>query len=110
MPRWPPGPGPPPTPAAPAPRLPAAGPARPRPGSVVLSWFPLPGRARPAAFSESRVYLRSQTCWDIRPKAPDARRMSAALLHGMQANATRQMGLLGRIEQRWGVFRYSLVL
>src|SRR5699024_12065321 len=34
--------------------------------------------------------------------------MSAALLGGMQANATRQMGLLGRIEQRWGVFRYAL--
>src|SRR5699024_1104556 len=60
------------------------------------------------SFEECRVYLRSQKCWDIRPKAPDARRMSAALLHGMQANATRQMGLLGRIEQRWGVFRYTL--
>ena len=34
--------------------------------------------------------------------------MSAALLHGMQANATQQMGLFGRIEQRWGVFRYTL--
>ena len=34
--------------------------------------------------------------------------MSAALLCGMQANATRQMGLFGRIEQRWGVFRYTL--
>ena len=54
------------------------------------------------------MYLRIQKCWDIRPKAPDARRMSAALLGGMQANATRQMGLLGRIEQRWGVFRYTL--
>ena len=42
------------------------------------------------------------------PKAPDARRMSAALLGGMQANATQQMGLFGRIEQRWGVFRYTL--
>src|SRR5699024_2620861 len=60
------------------------------------------------SFEECRVYLRSQKCWDIRPKAPDARRMSAALLGGMQANATRQMGLLGRIEQRWGVFRYTL--
>ena len=56
----------------------------------------------------ARVYLRSQKCWDIRQKAPDARRMSAALLHGMQANATQQMGLFGRIEQRWGVFRYTL--
>src|SRR5699024_10670931 len=55
-----------------------------------------------------RVYLRSQKCWDIRQKAPDARRMSAALLGGMQANATQQMGLLGRIEQRWRVFRYTL--
>ena len=55
-----------------------------------------------------RVYLRSQKCWNIRQKAPDARRMSAALLCGMQANATRQMGLFGRIEQRWGVFRYTL--
>ena len=54
------------------------------------------------------MYLRSQKCWDIRQKAPDARRMSAALLGGMQANATRQMGLFGRIEQRWGVFRYTL--
>ena len=35
--------------------------------------------------------------------------MSAALLGGMQANATQQMGLFGRIEQRWGVFRYTLV-
>ena len=61
-------------------------------------------------YGKARVYLRSQKCWDIRPKAPDARRMSAALLGGMQANATRQMGLLGRIEQRWGVFRYTLVL
>ena len=50
--------------------------------------------------SSFRVYLRSQKCWDIRQKAPDARRMSAALLGGMQANATRQMGLFGRIEQR----------
>ncbi len=58
--------------------------------------------------SETRVYLRSQKCWNIRPKAPDARRMSAALLGGMQANATQQMGLFGRIEQRWGVFRYTL--
>src|SRR5699024_592280 len=57
-----------------------------------------------------RVYLRSQKCWNIRQKAPDARRMSAALLGGMQANATRQMGLFGRIEQRWGVFRYTLRL
>src|SRR5699024_7729854 len=57
-----------------------------------------------------RVYLRSQKCWDIRQKAPDARRMSAALLGGMQANATRQMGLFGRIEQRWGVFRYTLAV
>ena len=56
----------------------------------------------------TRVYLRSQKCWDIRQKAPDARRMSAALLCGMQANATQQMGLFGRIEQRWGVFRYTL--
>ena len=56
----------------------------------------------------SRVYLRSQKCWNIRQKAPDARRMSAALLGGMQANATQQMGLFGRIEQRWGVFRYTL--
>ena len=56
----------------------------------------------------ARVYLRSQKCWDIRQKAPDARRMSAALLGGMQANATQQMGLFGRIEQRWGVFRYTL--
>ena len=56
----------------------------------------------------TRVYLRSQKCWDIRQKAPDARRMSAALLGGMQANATRQMGLFGRIEQRWGIFRYTL--
>ena len=55
------------------------------------------------------MYLRSQKCWDIRQKAPDARRMSAALLGGMQANATQQMGLFGRIEQRWGVFRYTLV-
>ena len=52
-----------------------------------------------------RVYLRSQKCWDIRQKAPDARRMSAALLGGMQANATQQMGLFGRIEQRWGSFQ-----
>ena len=59
---------------------------------------------------EIRVYLRSQKCWDIRQKAPDARRMSAALLGGMQANATRQMELFGRIEQRWGVFRYTLVI
>ena len=58
----------------------------------------------------TRVYLRSQKCWDIRQKAPDARRMSAALLGGMQANATQQMGLFGRIEQRWGVFRYTLGL
>ena len=57
--------------------------------------------------TDSRVYLRSQKCWDIRQKAPDARRMSAALLCGMQANATQQMGLFGRIEQRWGVFRYT---
>ena len=57
---------------------------------------------------DTRVYLRSQKCWDIRQKAPDARRMSAALLCGMQANATQQMGLFGRIEQRWGVFRYTL--
>src|SRR5699024_7780043 len=56
----------------------------------------------------ARVYLRSQKCWDIRQKAPDARRMSAALLGGMQANATQQVGLFGRIEQRWGVFRYTL--
>ena len=55
-----------------------------------------------------RVYLRSQKCWNIRQKAPDARRMSAALLGGMQANATQQMGLFGRIEQRWGIFRYTL--
>ena len=34
--------------------------------------------------------------------------MSAALLYGMQANATQQMGLFGRIEQRGGVFRYTL--
>ena len=54
------------------------------------------------------MYLRSQKCWNIRQKAPDARRMSAALLGGMQANATQQMGLFGRIEQRWGVFRYTL--
>src|SRR5699024_9887074 len=27
-----------------------------------------------------RVYLRSQKCWDIRQKAPDARRMSAETL------------------------------
>ena len=53
------------------------------------------------------MYLRSQKCWDIRQKAPDARRMSAALLCGMQANATQQMGLFGRIEQRWGIFRYT---
>ena len=26
----------------------------------------------------------------------------------MQANATQQMGLFGRIEQRWGIFRYTL--
>ena len=45
--------------------------------------------------------LRSQKCWNIRQKAPDARRMSAALLGGMQANATQQ-----KIEQRWGIFRY----
>ena len=63
---------------------------------------------RDPRYKEIRVYLRSQKCWDIRQKAPDARRMSAALLHGMQANATRQMGLFGRIEQRWGVFRYTL--
>ena len=44
-----------------------------------------------------RVYLRSQKCWDIRQKVPDARRISAALLGGMQANATQQMGLFGRI-------------
>ena len=55
-----------------------------------------------------RVYLRSQKCWNIRQKAPDARRMSAALLCGMQANATQQMELFGRIEQRWGIFRYTL--
>ena len=54
------------------------------------------------------VYLRSQKCWDIRQKAPDARRMSAALLCGMQANATQQMVLFGRIDQRWGIFRYTL--
>ena len=58
------------------------------------------------AQGNARVYLRSQKCWDIRQKAPDARRMSAALLGGMQAN--QQMGLFGRIEQRWGVFRYTL--
>ena len=58
--------------------------------------------------TDSRVYLRSQTCWDIRQKAPDARRMSAALLCGTQSNATQQMELFGRIEQRWGVFRYIL--
>ena len=55
-----------------------------------------------------RVYLRSQKCWNIRQKAPDARRMSAALICGMQANATQQMELFGRIEQRWGIFRYTL--
>ena len=54
----------------------------------------LPEReAGPGFKTRSRVYLRSQKCWDIRQKASDARRMSAALLHGMQANATRQMGL-----------------
>ena len=35
--------------------------------------------------------------------------MSAALLCGMQANATQQMVLFGRIDQRWGVFRYTLI-
>ena len=34
--------------------------------------------------------------------------MSAALLCGMQANATQQMRLFGRIGQRWGVFGYTL--
>src|SRR5699024_874943 len=61
-----------------------------------------------ACMKKTRVYLRSQKCWNIRQKAPDARRMSAALLGGMQANATQQMGLFGRIEQRWGIFRYTL--
>ena len=67
-----------------------------------------PEQGNPAQLN-TRMYLRSQKCWDIRQKAPDARRMSAALLGGMQANATRQMGLFGRIEQRWGVFRYTLI-
>ena len=98
---------------------------------------------------EVRVYLRSQKCWDIRQKAPNARRMSAETFAlsrfsrrgtvpacenrsepercasrafaassagrarrgcfcGMQANATQQTGLFGRIEQRWGIFRYTL--
>ena len=36
--------------------------------------------------------------------------MSAALLCGMQANATQQMRLFGRIGQRWGVFGYTLTM